>query len=95
MTQRRRRPLQRAKGEECVLQSAQRFVHMLMLIVLQSSAASGGMFGNLTQQKRGSEDYAIRRASHSDQLISGGAVSGKRQSQRLIPISDPVTDFPL
>ena len=42
----------------------------------QSSAASGGLFGSLQQHKRGSEGYDERRASHSDQLSSGGAVSG-------------------
>ncbi|KAM3425216.1 hypothetical protein BST61_g7171 [Cercospora zeina] len=42
----------------------------------RSSAASGGMFGSLTQHKRGSEDYATRRGSHAEQLTSGGAVSG-------------------
>lgn len=37
----------------------------------QSSAASSGLFGNLTQHKRGSEDYVDRRASHSEQNPTG------------------------
>ncbi|KAL9532793.1 hypothetical protein SMMN14_03470 [Sphaerulina musiva] len=43
----------------------------------RSSAASTGLFGNLTQHKRGSEDYATRRGSHAEQLPQyGGLVSG-------------------
>ncbi|EME46710.1 hypothetical protein DOTSEDRAFT_70646 [Dothistroma septosporum NZE10] len=42
----------------------------------RSSAASGGLFGNLTHHKRGSEDYADRRASQTEALGSGGAVGG-------------------
>ncbi|KAK4504011.1 hypothetical protein PRZ48_004926 [Zasmidium cellare] len=42
----------------------------------RSSAASSGLFGNLQQHKRGSEGYDERRASHTDQLTTGGAVSG-------------------
>ncbi|WPG99983.1 Hypothetical protein R9X50_00280700 [Acrodontium crateriforme] len=39
----------------------------------RSSNASGGLFGSLTQAKRGSEDYGERRASHVEQgaLTSG------------------------
>lgn len=48
-----------------------------MRVFVQSSAASGGLFSNLQQHKRGSEDYADRRASHSEQMASsGGAVAG-------------------
>nr|POE46225.1 hypothetical protein CFP56_73187 [Quercus suber] len=41
----------------------------------RSSAASQGLFANLSHHKRGSEDYAERRASHHDQASAGGAVS--------------------
>ena len=44
--------------------------------IFQSSAASTGLFGNLTQHKRGSEDYAERRSSQMEALGQGGAVSG-------------------
>lgn len=46
------------------------------LRLVQSSAASNGMFGNLTSHKRGSEDYGERRASHHEQREAGGLVSG-------------------
>ncbi|KAF2157023.1 hypothetical protein K461DRAFT_289383 [Myriangium duriaei CBS 260.36] len=36
------------------------------------SSTASGLFGNLTQHKRGSEDYSQRRASHSDQSAQGG-----------------------
>ncbi|KAF2163671.1 hypothetical protein M409DRAFT_68277 [Zasmidium cellare ATCC 36951] len=42
----------------------------------RSSAASGDLFGNLQQHKRGSDGYDERKASHTDQLAAGGAVSG-------------------
>jgi hypothetical protein len=45
--------------------------------VLQSSAASQGLFNNLTTQKRGSEDYGERRASYTEMAgNSPGLVSG-------------------
>ncbi|KAK4626507.1 hypothetical protein CLAFUW4_04984 [Fulvia fulva] len=42
----------------------------------RSSAASSGLFSNLTHHKRGSEDYADRRASQTEGYGQGGAVSG-------------------
>ncbi|EME83213.1 uncharacterized protein MYCFIDRAFT_211267 [Pseudocercospora fijiensis CIRAD86] len=42
----------------------------------RSSTASQGLFGNLTQHKRGSEDYEARRASHTEQMMSGGVIGG-------------------
>jgi hypothetical protein len=43
----------------------------------QSSAASQGLFNNLTNQKRGSEDYGERRASYTEMAgNSPGLVSG-------------------
>lgn len=52
-----------------------------MLIVpvslTQSSAASsGGMFGKLNNQKRGSEDYGERRASQTEMMNSQGMLGG-------------------
>jgi hypothetical protein len=44
---------------------------------VQSSAASQGLFGNLTNQKRGSQDYSERRASYTEMAgNSPGLVSG-------------------
>lgn len=44
---------------------------------IQSSAASQGLFGNLTNHKRGSEDYSERRASYTEMAgNSPGLVSG-------------------
>jgi len=37
---------------------------------------SSGLFNNLNNMKRGSEDYSDRRASHSDMAGSGGLMSG-------------------
>lgn len=43
----------------------------------QSSAASNGLFGNLSSHKRGSEDYGERRASYTEMAgNSPGMVSG-------------------
>ncbi|CAK3768017.1 Hypothetical predicted protein [Lecanosticta acicola] len=43
----------------------------------RSSTASGGLFSNLQHHKRGSEDYANRRASQTEALGTGnGLVSG-------------------
>ena len=43
----------------------------------RSSAASQGLFNNLTTQKRGSEDYGERRASYTEMAgNSPGLVSG-------------------
>lgn len=44
--------------------------------MLQSSAASNGLFGNLMNQKRGGEGYDQRRASQTEQMNQGGVVSG-------------------
>ncbi|KAK4543250.1 hypothetical protein LTR36_005800 [Oleoguttula mirabilis] len=35
------------------------------------SSNTGGLFGNLTQHKRGSEDYGERRNSHAEQRPAG------------------------
>ncbi|KAK5125951.1 hypothetical protein LTR85_011306 [Meristemomyces frigidus] len=35
------------------------------------SSNTGGLFGNLTQHKRGSEDYGERRSSHAEQRPAG------------------------
>ena len=43
----------------------------------QSSAASGGgLFSNLNNVKRGSEDYGEKRASHHEMTGSGGGMIG-------------------
>ncbi|KAF2480019.1 hypothetical protein BDY17DRAFT_327005 [Neohortaea acidophila] len=43
----------------------------------RSSASSGGMFNNLTNMKRGSQDYGDRRTSQQEMMgSSGGIVSG-------------------
>ncbi|KJX97715.1 hypothetical protein TI39_contig468g00023 [Zymoseptoria brevis] len=39
-----------------------------------SAASNGGKFSNLTHHKRGSEDYAARRASQTEQNQAGGGV---------------------
>ncbi|GAM82394.1 hypothetical protein ANO11243_003730 [Dothideomycetidae sp. 11243] len=43
-------------------------------------SSNAGLFANLTQHKRGSQDYGNRRASHSDQAPAGGFLSGWYQS---------------
>lgn len=48
---------------------------MLTFTSPQSSAASGGgMFSNLTNVKRGSQDYGDRRTSQGEMMGSGGGV---------------------
>ena len=43
---------------------------------LPQSSATSGLFGGLTNMKRGSEDYAERRQSQNEMVGSGGMVSG-------------------
>lgn len=56
---------------------------------MQSSNASQGLFGNLTKQKRGSEDYGERRASQTEMMGSGGGVVGGWFNSTFRGISKP------